>query len=168
MSDTYNPNEIVKCKHLNELARQLKIKLDGGTDPKPQRQTPYYRYRAKNSSGSNSWFNVPTNGIINLTTETVYGNQLSIMIQTDIDSANMQILNLTDSNTEAPILLRSVSYEGDGNNDTLVRDKWRVIFNKAATATINDAHQVEFDIVFAETAQYAEWKRHITFNITLP
>lgn len=37
MSDTYNPDEIVKCKHLNEFARQLRIKLDGGTDPKPTR-----------------------------------------------------------------------------------------------------------------------------------
>ena len=34
MPDTYNPDEIVKCKHLNEFARQLRIKLDGGTDTK--------------------------------------------------------------------------------------------------------------------------------------
>lgn len=34
MSDTYNENEFLKLKHLNEFARQLNIKLDGGTDPK--------------------------------------------------------------------------------------------------------------------------------------
>lgn len=37
MPNNYNPNEIVKLKHLNEFARQLSIKLDGGTDPKTQR-----------------------------------------------------------------------------------------------------------------------------------
>lgn len=30
----YNPDEIAKVKHLNEFARQLNTKLDGGTDPK--------------------------------------------------------------------------------------------------------------------------------------
>lgn len=37
MPDTYNENEIVKLKHLNEFARQLRVKLDGETDPKPAR-----------------------------------------------------------------------------------------------------------------------------------
>ena len=30
----YNPNEVLRLKHLNEFARQLRIKLDGETDPK--------------------------------------------------------------------------------------------------------------------------------------
>lgn len=34
MFENYNPDEIVRVKHLDEFARQLTIKLDGGTDPK--------------------------------------------------------------------------------------------------------------------------------------
>ena len=33
----YDPNELLKLKHLTEFARQFRIKLDGETDPKPQR-----------------------------------------------------------------------------------------------------------------------------------
>ena len=34
---SYNENEIVKLKHLNEFARQLNVKLEGGADPKIDR-----------------------------------------------------------------------------------------------------------------------------------
>lgn len=41
--NTSNPDELLKCKHLTEFARQLNIKLDGGIDPKLDRIIDYVR-----------------------------------------------------------------------------------------------------------------------------
>lgn len=59
MPDTYDPNELVKLKHLDEFARQLRIKMDGGTDPKLD--TPLIEVRA---------------GVVNAITpgQEIYGN----------------------------------------------------------------------------------------------
>ena len=64
MADTYNENEIVKLKHLNEFARQLNLKLDGETDQLLQRNMTYH-YRLNDAVNN---FPVPEGDIINITT----------------------------------------------------------------------------------------------------
>ena len=51
----YNPDEIAKVKHINEFARQLNIKLDGGTGDKLVPLTSFSAQFWLESASANRW-----------------------------------------------------------------------------------------------------------------
>lgn len=167
MSDNYNPNEIVKLKHLNEFARQLNIKLDGGTDPRPQRPITQLRIFTKNASGSSlSPRNIPldtktfTTDTTSLATTTISGEtwcRFPLLIHTPYDVPPHISVETTG---QATFARRTFAY-GFDNESATVKDLWacEIVGNtpEAATITIH----VHFD----ETTTYQPCDFDITVNV---
>lgn len=160
MSDTYNPDEIVRCKHLNEFARQLNIKLDGGIDPKAARPITQLRYMLPN----NSYTNVPDNGVIHIASST--SKSLRVQITTPYDGTAPVLSDFSDDATDHILLLSTISWSGEaGLSDR--RNLWQIQFNCDVNSTIDiTPRTVSFNISFTGSAQYEPWSKNFIFIYT--
>lgn len=150
---SYNPNEIVKLKHLNEFAAQLGNKLDGNITK--TNRTPKLHYYAKNENDEFVSPIIPNDGIINIQTDRVYGQSLVIGIGGEADSMP-HILNLIDSDTANPV---------QRTETKLTTNWWTVAFQTSPKANIT-ARTVTMTLHFDATTQYDAYDKDITFNIT--
>lgn len=159
---SYNPNEIVKLKHLNEFATQLANKLDGGTVvTRPITSLKYYRKTTP------YYTNVPTDGVINMTTDDISAsNSLRLQIDTPFDGTCPQMLNFTDTAETNKLDLHSISYGGSAGLPDRV-NVWQVQFQCDTNGTIAiTPRTVSFTLHFNATTQYDAYDKEITFNIT--
>ena len=163
MADTYNPNEIVRCKHLSEFARQLNIKLDGGTDPKPQRSITKLVYLAKN--GETQTINM-SNPVINCTRDTAFyssntQNTIIFRVSTNYGGSVPEIRDLQTTG-DGEWQLISASYGFPSNPTSSTRNLWNITIKREGFS----AETVTFTLHFDETPTYAAFDLPITFNFT--
>lgn len=164
MPDTYNPDEIVKLKHLNEFARQLRVKLDGQTDPKPARTITSFKFLSRGS-----YSDVPNDGIINVTTANLSNNSLRFQIKTPYAGSAPVIENYIDTpvDTQDTITqLAAITWTGpSGLADR--RDLWQIHYQCDLNGTISiTPRTITFNLHFDETKDYQAYDREITVNVT--
>lgn len=164
MADTYNENEIVKLKHLNEFARQLNVKLDGGIDPKTERTLSKLRWE----SSSHSATNVPSDGVINVTTaDMAKGSSAYAKIAINVklsDGFILPAVTISSSVSTETWVLTTMQYSASTNVYS-AKDEWMITF-MLNTGTDPVAQTVTINITFPETNKSAAWSKTITFNIT--
>ncbi|MBR6712135.1 MAG: hypothetical protein IKI76_03980 [Selenomonadaceae bacterium] len=146
----YNPDEIAKVKHLNEFARQLRIKLDGETDPKPQRV--FYNIKCVCSSGSPTIIN-PTlvDGVYTVSITTAQITQKFITFSFNSYSISSLVGQIpywvpSNNNTFGNYTTWGGRGSGSAENNTSVR----VTFYDNTVAQI-----VEGSVVFDEDENFA-------------
>ena len=157
MADTYNPDEIVKCKHLNEFARQLRIKLDGGNVN--QRTVSMFQYQTDNSN----LINVPSDGVLNITTAQHVGNKFTFRIRME-DMYIAPTLTLssnveTASFSDIAFQYNSPNFYGSSKNQAI----FGFYYNNQVEPQI-----LTCKIFFPATANYDAWEKTITVNIVEP
>lgn len=166
LSDTYNENEILKLKHLNEFARQLNVKLDGGTDPKPTRPI-FFGHRGGTAYIQEADIDNPiTVDIDTLFPPSVSPVQIWFSAYRDIydldDTSRLLIDNLTTTDTTynpTNIYYYREMYVSNPNSTSQRRSEVFIYCNRVPQT-------VEFDMFIAENDKYAETRHHITFIIT--
>ena len=111
MSDTYNENEIVKCKHLDAFAKLLALKLDG-TSSLPQRT---YNIEIGGTSLNSSY--TARVGFSQLTWNSTYSyfsiNSVSfssMLKNNQQPTAAPKIVNITSSNPDVSYKTSSVAW----------------------------------------------------------
>lgn len=164
MPDTYNENEIVKLKHLNEFARQLTIKLDGGTDPKPIRPITRFTYKRGSS--------YPTLPINDQTTSLDFTLKISqLTVSSEKHSIPLRIFTPLEV---IPQFIDIVASDGsswtpgnpsfDWQTTGATYNGWmRALFYDAGLVT--EPLTVSFTVHFEETLKYAE--RNLRVNVTI-
>lgn len=152
MSDTYNENEIVKCKHLTEFARQLNIKLDGGIDPKLDRTLTLKIQNAQTGTTANvpldlsqDTFDIPLSYIQASSTSTA----MSLGTPTN-DTSRLFLSNLTG----ASLQWNQLTY-----NTTYTSFSWRFTYEQ-----ITEPFTVSFTLNLPENDTCKEWQKNITLN----
>ncbi len=167
MPDTYNPDELVRLKHLNEFARQLNIKLDGATDPKPARAITIHAIHWSDAQNTNVVTSIGSN------------NELTVKITPDATrtlTLNTRIVGAPNTHDFVPYWT-DLSVSSDTDGLTVVHpittfysgDYWTASLQNVWTIDLQ-LSQTQTAIVtgtinIPETREYAAYSRTLTFNI---
>lgn len=167
MADTYNENEIVKLKHLNEFARQLNIKLDGGIDPKIDYPATIQTWNMRQTNGSNSFGTVTTDNLkLNLnagTFNTETGSGLPFRLG-GLSEYNVPGITITKSNDNFQVQHRSTNYGGPDHVQQGLRGLWDINFYVIGNGNIVAGDYFTVKVNVLGNATHNPYERTITFT----
>lgn len=165
MPDTYDENEIAKLKHLNEFARQLNIKLNGGTDPKLDRTIAIQANRTLN--GTTGISAIPGDDLeLKLALDDTKPYDIEIRLPIGFEQGVLPYLS------DISIVGEGLSTENSGWARTIyyanfypisnLRGMWNMVIRIAKTI----ACTVTATFNVPETDQYKAYSRTLTWNIS--
>ena len=155
MSDTYNPNEIAKVKHLNEVAQLLCRKIDGTITLLPI--VPSSFTIDKNDGGSWSYPPIPADGVVSLPLSTVPRDSnrgiFRVYWTCDFYSAPL-ISDIVDSDTNNPFMFTGLSFT----------NRWTLTIR--TNEAITEPRTVKFKFYVRGDETHDDFVRNVTINIT--